>query len=211
MQAFTAEECRFAEENHHIIGEYLQMRRLPENEWYDVVVFRYLNAVRNWLARPELHKWKFRTIAYQGMRSAIWNENRKQGRQIKTVSLEEIIPGTDGATYMDFVTEENLRYIYLPERRDGMKLSYNVKLPPKKNFSGGKKSDERMAIETFINSTHKNMCFCYDTVEEAKKKLSVINATRRAKKETKLYETYRVDECIYIVRLKPGKGGGDEN
>lgn len=205
MEPLTAEERRFAADNHRIVGEYLNKRRLPEDEWYDVVIFRYLNAVRNWIRRPELHRYKFRTIAYQNMRSAVWNETRKQGRQIRTVSLEEEVPGTDGLTFMDTITEENLTFIYFPERRDGMKLSYNVKLPPKKEYSGGKKSDERIAIEAFLQSTHKNMCFEYDTDKEAKSKLASINTARRQKKETEFYETYRIDKCIYIVRKQKGE------
>ena len=32
----NAQEREFAAENHHIVGEYLRMRRLLEDEWYDV-------------------------------------------------------------------------------------------------------------------------------------------------------------------------------
>ena len=86
-----------------------------------------------------------------------------------------------------------------------MELRYNVKLPPKKTGAHGKKSDERIAIEGFLQSTHKNMCFQYETSQDAKKKLSTINAARRDKKETEFYEAYRVDECVYIVRKEKEK------
>lgn len=87
-----------------------------------------------------------------------------------------------------------------------MELRYNVKLPPRKESSGGKKSDERIAIEAFLISEHKNMCFEYETTEQAKKKLNTINSRRRNNKETEIYDSYRVDRCVYIVRL-PKKGG----
>lgn len=45
------------------------------------------------------------------MRSAVGHERQKQKRRIQTVSLDEPIPGTDGLTYADIVTEENLNYI----------------------------------------------------------------------------------------------------
>lgn len=214
----NAREREFAAENHHIVGEYLRMRRLLEDEWYDVVIFRYLRAVRLWFDRPELHRWKFRTIAYQNMRSAIGNEMTKMGRRIQALSLDAEIQGTDGLTIADTVTNENMNYInYLfPNGRgeDGMGLLYNVKLPPKKAGNHGKKSDERIAIEAFMQSAHKNMCFQYETSQDAKKKLSTINAARRDKKETEFYEAYRVDNCVYIVRREKEKknavkrGGG---
>ena len=75
---------------------------------------------------------------------------------------------------------------------------------PKKRSA--KASDERIAIEAFMQSTHKNMCFEYDTSMEAKKKLSTINAARRSKNETDIYDTYRIDKCVYIVRQEKKKG-----
>lgn len=87
-----------------------------------------------------------------------------------------------------------------------MQLRYNVKLPPKKETRYGQKSDERIAIEAFIQSSHKNMCFEYDTSAEAKKKLSTINATKRSKNEADIYDTYRVDRCVYVVRKEKKKG-----
>ena len=58
----------------------------------------------------------------------------------------------------------------------------------------------------FMQSTHKNMCFEYDTSMEAKKKLSTINAARRTKNETDIYDAYRIDKCVYIVRQEKKKG-----
>lgn len=206
----SEEECAFITENHHMVGEYLRMRRLPEDEWYDIVIFRFLRAVRLWFTRPDLRRWAFRTVAYQNMRSAIGHELEKQGRRIQAVSLDAVIPGTDGATYSDMVTDENknfVNYVFPRGRSDeGMQLRYNVKLPPKKEAKYGKKSDERIAIEAFIQSNHKNMCFEYDTSAEAKKKLSTINATRRSKNEADIYDTYRVDQCVYVVRKEKKKG-----
>lgn len=206
----SMEERSFITENHHMVKEYLQMRRLPEDEWYDVVIFRFIRAVQLWFSRPDLHRWAFRTIAYQNMRSAIGHEMEKQRRRIHAASLDAEIPGTDGLTIADTVTDENrnfINYVFQKGRSDdGMQLHYNVKLPPKKETKHGQKSDERIAIEAFMQSTHKNMCFEYDTSMEAKKKLSTINAARRSKNETDIYDTYRIDKCVYIVRQEKKKG-----
>lgn len=58
----------------------------------------------------DLYRYEFTTIACAAMRSAIGNEQRKQSRRIKTVSLDDPIPGTDGMTWEDIITEDHLVY-----------------------------------------------------------------------------------------------------
>lgn len=116
LSPLTAAEQRVAAQNAYMIPRFLRARNLPPDDWYDVVVFRYLLTVKNWFARPELYKYEFSTIAWQAMRSAVDNERRKQRRQIQTISLDDIIPGTDGLTWAEMVTEDNMNYIpYLRE------------------------------------------------------------------------------------------------
>jgi len=85
-----------------------------------------------------------------------------------------------------------------------MQVKFNVPAPPKKAFNGGAKSEEVKAIEDFLtDSNAKNMCFEYDTAKDAKTKLSTVSSHRRKWNENnpKKYDAYRVDNCIYIVRL----------
>ena len=63
----TEAESEFAAEHHSVIYGYLRKAGLPEDDFYDVVVFGYLRAVRKYLARPELRKYSFSTIAYRAM------------------------------------------------------------------------------------------------------------------------------------------------
>ena len=95
----TLEEQNFAAENHYLIKKYLNIRKLPYDDWYDVVIFRYLRSVKRWFILPDLHKHSFETVAFYAMKSAIGNEQKKQQRRIQTISLDEVIPGTDGMTY----------------------------------------------------------------------------------------------------------------
>ncbi len=101
----TEEEKFFAAENHHLIKKYLNIRKLPFEEWYDVVVFRYLLSVKRWFAIPELHKHNFEIIAFYAMRSAIGHEWEKRRNQVRTVSLDEVVPGTDYLTFADILTD----------------------------------------------------------------------------------------------------------
>lgn len=90
-----------------------------------------------------------------------------------------------------------------------MQVKYNVQAPPKKAFNGGTKSEEVRAIEDFLTSGNaKNMCFEYETGKEAKSKLSTISSHKRKYNQNnpKGYDAYRVDNCIYIVRLTGKKG-----
>lgn len=86
-----------------------------------------------------------------------------------------------------------------------MEIKYNVQAPPKKYFNCGAKSEEVKAIEDFLTSGNvKNMCFEYDTDKEAKTKLSTVSSHKRKwnEKNSKMYDAYRVGNCIYIIRLR---------
>lgn len=111
LKPLTPEERAVAERNYWIVGCFLRAQQLPEDEWFDVVIFRYLLTVENWFRRPKLYRYEFTTIAWNAMRSAVGNERKKQSRQIKTVSLDDPVPGTDGLTWNDIITEDNLDFI----------------------------------------------------------------------------------------------------
>lgn len=108
-EPLTVEEQQFATDNHYLVYKYLRLRKLPSDDWYDVVIFRYLRSVKRWFAFPELHDHNFEIIAFYAMRSAIGHEMDKQKRRVQTVSLDEPIPGTNGLTYADVITCENAR------------------------------------------------------------------------------------------------------
>lgn len=93
--------------HHDCVYRYLGKHRLARDDWYDIVVFGYLHAVKMWFARPDLHKFQFSTIAYNCMRSSVGSELRKQKRRFeyRAVGLEENIPGTDGMTYIDILCD----------------------------------------------------------------------------------------------------------
>ena len=91
-----------------MIDRYIVQRALPKDEYYDVVAFGYLLAVKKWFSRPDLYQYEFSTIAWASMRSTVSNERRKRARRIKTVSLEDPIPGTYGMTWADIITEKHL-------------------------------------------------------------------------------------------------------
>lgn len=118
LEPLSPAERSVAEENHYLVERFLSSRKLPSDEWYDVVVFRYLWAVELWFRRPDLYRYKFSTIAWKNMSSAVYNERQKQNRRIRTVSLDDVIPGSDGMTFGETVTAENLEFIPYAEVSD---------------------------------------------------------------------------------------------
>ncbi|MFD1406529.1 hypothetical protein ACFQ5H_32085, partial [Robinsoniella peoriensis] len=98
---------------------------------------------------------------------------------------------------MDTVTTDNLNYIYV-ERENQMKINYNVELPEKRRI--GAKSDEIIALESFLITKSKNMCFEYDTIEEAKKKAPNVQGYRKKMGHQNMYDVFRSENKLYVVK-----------
>ena len=106
----TAEQRDFATNHHGLVYKFLNENRLPDDEFYDVVIFGYLRAVKRYLTESALQKYKFTTIAWSCMRVDLCNyykSNRRQKRNAEILSihiglgpdsypLEETIAGQDG-------------------------------------------------------------------------------------------------------------------
>ena len=110
LTQLTVAEQTVAEQNLNLVFRFLQAQQLPVDEWFDVVIFRYLLTVKNWFSRPDLYKYKFSTIAWRAMASAAGHEQEKLSRRIETISLDAPIPGTDGLTLGDIITTDHQIY-----------------------------------------------------------------------------------------------------
>jgi len=116
----TPEEQRYASENFALVDTYLKRKHLDENEFFDVVVFGYLRAVRQYLAKPELLKYRFSTIAFRKMNDCLYAYYRYLSRPRRNacvvsldapigseggLSLHDIVAGPD-PEMLDFETEQ---------------------------------------------------------------------------------------------------------
>jgi hypothetical protein len=82
-----------------------------------------------------------------------------------------------------------------------MKITYDLEhLPERRN--GAKESEEVIAIKVFMAGQQKNMCFEYDTPEEAKRRYDTVRNFRLTHKLQEVFDLYRKDKCIYILRIK---------
>lgn len=97
MQPLTRKQQKFAEENHALVYAFLHRKRLPEDIYYDIVIFGYLRAVQKYCDTPSLQEYRFSTIAWRQMRRSLYNYYRylsRPKRNAPTVSLEEPVgPG----------------------------------------------------------------------------------------------------------------------
>ena len=86
----TEQESAFAAEHHSLIYRYLNKRNLPEDEYYDIVVFGYLNGVRKHFRREDLKQYSFTTIAWSAMNSSYANYERSKSRQKNNAQILSI-------------------------------------------------------------------------------------------------------------------------
>jgi len=85
----SSAEREFAERNHKLVHEYLRNKKLDEREFYDVVIFAYLRAIRRYFINKNLGKYNFSTIAWRTMDAAVNSELKRKKSIFK--SLEEPI------------------------------------------------------------------------------------------------------------------------
>ena len=105
-EPLTVEEQQFATDNHYLVYKYLRLRKLPPDDWYDVVIFRYLRSVKRWFAFPELHDHNFEIIAFYAMRSA-----KAVCRRVK----ELYAPCVKCNHFMEVVRCKDCKYYWLPQ------------------------------------------------------------------------------------------------
>ena len=82
----TEAESEFAAEHHSVIYGYLRKAGLPEDD----LVFGYLRAVRKYLARPELRKYSFSTIAYRAMSCDVHHSKEYWMRKKRRALVESL-------------------------------------------------------------------------------------------------------------------------
>ena len=99
----TQEEADFSEEHLSIVWWFLNEKKLPADDWFDVVILRYLLTVKRWFTLPELRRYSFTTLVVSAMKSAVNTERRKQNRRPQTISLDAPYKGTYGKPLIEYI------------------------------------------------------------------------------------------------------------
>lgn len=195
LTPLTPEEQQFAADNHDCL-QWAIRKQCLDRELTDIAAIGYIHAVKKWFARPDLHKWSFRTIVNQTIRSHISSERRKQETRIQTVSLDAEIPGTDGLTYGDIITTDNIRYQRREEKQVEIKLDERIPEAAKQRISSA-------AVEVlleFLSSDHKTMAMTFIDKKEAASKAGTMRSWKKKNARTD-FNVYRLGETIYIEKL----------
>ena len=105
----TKEQQDCAAEHHGLVYKFLNDNHLPENEFYDVVIFPYLKAVQDYCNSASAQKYSFSTIAIRQMKFRLYDYFRTQAHRKRNaevisihlglypdgVPLAEVLPGQD--------------------------------------------------------------------------------------------------------------------
>ena len=86
----TKEQQAFATNHHGLVYKFLNENHLPEDEFYDVVVFAYLKAVKDYFNSPSAQKFSFSTIATRQMKFRLYDYFRTQERRKRNMEVLSI-------------------------------------------------------------------------------------------------------------------------
>lgn len=92
LHVLTARESAFAAEHHELVDRYLKKNNLSEEEFYDVVIFGYLEGVQQYFRQSILTAELFEKLAEQAMHCSYEKYMRKEylrNREITVCSLNE--------------------------------------------------------------------------------------------------------------------------
>lgn len=92
LRPMTQEERDFAEQHHNLVIDFLRYRRLPMDEFYDVVIFGYLSAVQQYIRNPPAGV-NFKAMAFRAMKDSVLRESEYHSRAKRcgvTVGLDDV-------------------------------------------------------------------------------------------------------------------------
>ena len=96
----TEEERTFASENENYnqLFKFIRVNHLDPEEWYDILIIPYLNAVKKYCSRPELHIYPFCAISNKILSRAVYGYHRANHTQKRIpeggiISLDYMVEG----------------------------------------------------------------------------------------------------------------------
>ena len=84
-----------------------------------------------------------------------------------------------------------------------MKITYDLPTLPQRKGSAGRKSEETLALISFLaDGQKKNMCIEYEEEKEAKRRYESLRNYRGTNKLQEVFDIYRVEKQVVIVKTK---------
>ncbi len=110
VSKLSERQRRIAEDHHGILISFLEDRELSLDEYYDVVVFSFLKAVKKYDECRDLRKYEFCRIANRFMHNALRDYQRKLHNHNSTftiLSLDYSYPKSN-LTFGDLIADERI-------------------------------------------------------------------------------------------------------
>ena len=104
----TEQKAAFAAENHGLVYSFLKEHGLPEDEYYDTVIFAFLNCV------IKDTEGNFKARAYKAMEMSVSAAEKNLAKEAKTVSLYDT--ADFGRTFEESLADERDEITELLER-----------------------------------------------------------------------------------------------
>ena len=111
LRPFTKEEQQFATDNHDLVYAFLNEKKLPEEDYYDIVVFGYLRAVQQHFEKSKAKKCSFSTVAWSKMQGELSNYYKylsSPKRNATVISLDEPLDDDSGLCLEDTISYDDL-------------------------------------------------------------------------------------------------------
>ena len=86
----TQEERKFAEQKHDLVIDFLRCKRLPMDDFYDVVIFGYLSAVQQYFRNPPAGV-AFKAMAFRAMKDSILRDCEYNARAKRCGYVESLV------------------------------------------------------------------------------------------------------------------------
>lgn len=86
LRPMTQEEREFAEQHHDMVIDYLRCKRLPMDDFYDVVIFGYLSAVQQSFRNPPVGV-EFKAMAFRAMKDTVLRDGEYNTRAKRCGSI----------------------------------------------------------------------------------------------------------------------------
>lgn len=106
----TERQEQFLAKHHYLVENFLKYRGLPMDEFYDVVIFRFMRAVKQYDERDDLKKYKFSTIANNAMRWALashFGKEKAKNADVQILSLDYQFEDSS-LTFGDIIADERV-------------------------------------------------------------------------------------------------------
>jgi len=92
LRPMIKEERGFAEQHHELVIDFLRCKRLPMDDFYDIVIFGYLSAVQQYFRNPPANV-EFKAMAFRAMKDSILRDgeyNARAKRCAYIISLDDM-------------------------------------------------------------------------------------------------------------------------